>query len=66
MKGRAESYGHAKKVQHEGEAPTIGMEHTLTHSEEETEEGGKVHAERRGQGQQDEDDHGEGGGGQEG
>ncbi len=26
VKGRAESHGHAKHVQHEGEAPTVGLD----------------------------------------
>ena len=38
MKGRAESYGHAKKVQNEGDVPTIGIDYMYMHSEQEKEE----------------------------
>ena len=38
VKGRAESYGHVKKVQNEGDAPTIGLDYMYMHSEQETEE----------------------------
>ena len=38
VKGRAESYGRVKKVQNEGEAPTIGVGYVCRHSEQETEE----------------------------
>ncbi len=39
VNGRAESRGHVKKVQNEGEAPTIGVDCAHTPSEQETEEG---------------------------
>ena len=32
VKGRAESYGHAKKVQNEGDVPTIGIDYMYMHS----------------------------------
>ena len=38
VKGRAESYGHAKKVQNEGDVPTIGIDYMYMHSEQEKEE----------------------------
>ncbi len=38
MKGRAESYGHAKKVQNEGDVPTIGIDYMYMHSEQEKDE----------------------------
>ena len=38
VKGRAESYERVKKVQNEGEAPTIGVDYTHTRSEQEKEE----------------------------
>ena len=37
-KGRAESYGHVKKVQNEGDVPTIGLDYMYMHSEQEKEE----------------------------
>ncbi len=33
VKGRAESYGHAKKAQNEGDVPTIGIDYMYMHSE---------------------------------
>ena len=38
VKGRAESYGHVKKVQNEGDVPTIGIDYMYMHSEQEKEE----------------------------
>ena len=38
VKGRAESCGHVKKVQNEGEVPTIGVDYTHMRSEQEKEE----------------------------
>ena len=38
VKGRAESYGHVKKVQNEGDVPTIGIDYMYMHSEQEQEE----------------------------
>ena len=38
VKSRAESYGHVKKVQNEGDAPTIGIDYMYMHSEQEKEE----------------------------
>ena len=35
VKGRAESYGHVKKVQNEGDVPTIGIDYMYMHSEQE-------------------------------
>ena len=34
VKGRAESYGHVKKVQNEGDVPTIGIYYMYMHSEQ--------------------------------
>ena len=38
VKGRAESYGHVRKVQNEGDVPTIGIDYMYMHSEQEKEE----------------------------
>ena len=38
VKGRAESYGSVKKVQNEGDVPTIGLDYIYMHSEQEKEE----------------------------
>ena len=38
VKGRAESYVHVKKVQNEGEVPTIRLDYMCMHSEQEKEE----------------------------
>ena len=38
VKGRAESYGHVRKVQIEGDVPTIGLDYMYMHSEQEKEE----------------------------
>ena len=34
LKGTAESYGHVRKVQNEGEVPTIGLDYMYMHSEQ--------------------------------
>ena len=58
VKGRAESYGHVKKVQNEGDVPTIGIDYMYMHSEQEKEEekGMPIAVAK------DKDDHGESGG----
>ena len=38
VKGRAESYGHVKKVKDEGAAPSVGVNYVYMHSEQEKEE----------------------------
>ncbi len=38
VKGRAESYGHVRKVQNEGDAPAIELDCVYMHSEQEKEE----------------------------
>ena len=38
VKGMAESYGHVKKVQNEGDAPKIGIDYMYMHSEQDKEE----------------------------
>ena len=37
VKGRAESYGHVRKVQGEGDVPTIGLDYMYMHSDQEKE-----------------------------
>ncbi len=38
MKGRAEAYGHVRKVTGESGAPTVGVDYVHMHSEQEKEE----------------------------